>query len=55
MFLDIEKELFQKILIENCKNLPIIKIGEKEQQPFIDKVDQILSLKKDNQKLILPL
>ncbi len=48
MFLDIEKELFQKILIENCKNLPIIKIGEKEQQPFIDKVDQILSLKKDN-------
>ena len=35
-------------MIENCKNLPIIKIGEKEQQPFIDKVDQILSLKKDN-------
>lgn len=48
MFLDIEKELFQKILIENCKNLPIIKIGVKEQQPFIDKVDQILSLKKVN-------
>ena len=48
MFLDIEKELFQKILIENCKNLPIIKIGVKEQQPFFDKVDQILSLKKDN-------
>lgn len=48
MFLDIEKELFQKILIENCKNLSIIKIGEKEQQPFTDKVDQILSLKKDN-------
>ncbi|MFK7050808.1 hypothetical protein FLACOL_02330 [Flavobacterium columnare] len=48
MFLDIEKELFQKILIENCKNLPIIKIGENEQQPFIDKVVQILSLKKDN-------
>jgi hypothetical protein len=28
--------------------LPIIKISKKDQQPFIDKVDQILSLKKDN-------
>jgi len=48
MFLDIEKELFQKILIENCKNLPIIKIENNLQQPFIEKVDQILELKKDN-------
>ncbi|MFC4739368.1 Eco57I restriction-modification methylase domain-containing protein [Flavobacterium ponti] len=28
--------------------IPIIKIGKKEQQPFIDKVDQILALKKAN-------
>lgn len=48
MFLDIEKELFQKILIENCKNLPIIKIEKTDQKPFIDKVDQILTLKKEN-------
>ena len=45
MFLDIEKELFQKILIENCKNLPIANISSDLQQPFIEKVDQILTLK----------
>ncbi len=28
--------------------IPIFKISKKDQQPFIDKVDQILSLKKDN-------
>lgn len=48
MFLDIEKELFQKILIENCKNLPIVKIDIKNQQPFIAKVDQILALKQND-------
>jgi len=48
MFLDIEKELFQKILIENCKKLPIKEISNSDQQPFIEKVDQILALKKDN-------
>jgi adenine-specific DNA-methyltransferase len=46
MFLDIEKELFQKILIKNCKKLSIKEISMKEQQPFIEKVDQILALKK---------
>jgi hypothetical protein len=48
MFLDIEKELFQKILIENCKNLPIANISTDLQQPFIEKVDQILTLKQSN-------
>lgn len=48
MFLDIEKELFQKILIENCKKLPIKEISKQSQQPFIEKVDQILTLKKEN-------
>ncbi len=48
MYLDIEKDLFQKILIENCKNLPLVYLETINQQPFIDKVDQILSLKKEN-------
>ena len=29
-------------------NIPLIEIPKQDQQPFIDKVDQILSLKKDN-------
>jgi hypothetical protein len=29
-------------------NIPLIEISKSEQQPFIDKVDQILALKKDN-------
>ncbi|MDX9799669.1 MAG: N-6 DNA methylase, partial [Bacteroidales bacterium] len=51
-FLDIEKELFQKILIANCKKLPIIYLDEQLQQPFIDKADLILSLNKELQELI---
>jgi type II restriction/modification system DNA methylase subunit YeeA len=34
-----------KVIFEQ---IPVKQIPEKEQQPFIDKVDQILSLKKDN-------
>lgn len=49
MFLDIEKELFQKILIENCRKLPIAKINSYEQQNYIDIIDQILTIKKENQ------
>jgi len=41
-FLDIEKDLFQKILIANCKQLPIINISDEKQQPFILNVDKIL-------------
>jgi len=39
-FLDLEKDLFQKILIANCKQFPI-KICEHE-NPFIEKIDLIL-------------
>lgn len=42
------KGLFPKILINDVRNIPIVEIPKPEQQPFIDKVDQILSLKKDN-------
>nr|WP_321357932.1 N-6 DNA methylase [uncultured Draconibacterium sp.] len=43
-FLDLEKELFQKILIANCKQFPIKLIGENEQQPFVEKADNIIEL-----------
>jgi tRNA1(Val) A37 N6-methylase TrmN6 len=46
-FLDIEKEVFQKILIENCKKFPIKAISISEQKPFIEKVTQILLLNKE--------
>ncbi len=46
LFLDIEKELFQKILIENCKKFPVMPFENKE---IIEtKVNQILEIKKDN-------
>lgn len=38
-YLDIEKKLFQKFLIENCKKLPIKYISESEQLPFVDKAE----------------
>ena len=34
MYLDLEKDLFQKILIANCKKLPIKEISLQEQQPL---------------------
>jgi adenine-specific DNA-methyltransferase len=37
-----------EITIQSIKNIPIPKISKPKQKPFIDKVDQILSLKKDN-------
>jgi len=43
LYLDIEKELFQKILIENCKKFPIKTTLNEE--VFISKFEQILSLK----------
>lgn len=42
------KGLFPKILINDVRNIPIVEIPKPEQQPLIDKVDQILSLKKAN-------
>ncbi|MGD0590844.1 MAG: TaqI-like C-terminal specificity domain-containing protein [Bacteroidota bacterium] len=45
LYLDIEKELFQKILIENCKKFPIKLVTQKGQQPFLKLVDKILEKK----------
>lgn len=47
-YLDLEKELFQKILIANCKEFPIPAISIDAQQPFIALTDTMLSL---NQQL----
>ena len=46
-FLDLEKDLFQKVLIANCKELPIIKISLSEQLEFVEKADLMLSLNND--------
>ena len=46
-YLDLEKELFQKILIANCKEFPIPECTD--QQPFIDLADKMISLNKDLQ------
>ncbi|RNI39883.1 class I SAM-dependent DNA methyltransferase [Hanamia caeni] len=45
-FLDLEKILFQKILIGNCKKFPIAK--PKTIKPFITLVDKILEAKKSD-------
>ncbi len=45
-FLDIEKVVFQKILIANAKQLPIKTCSVDQQQPIIDLVDKILAAKK---------
>ena len=52
MYLDLEKDLFQKILIANCKKLPIKEISLEAQQPFIEKADKMLSLNKDLQEKV---
>ncbi len=50
-FLDIEKEIFQKLLIENCKKFPIKNLTPEAQQPFIEKVNGILALQPKARKL----
>lgn len=50
MYLDLEKELFQKILIANCKEFPIPDISLEDQQPFIELADTMLSLNKQLQE-----
>lgn len=42
-FLDLEKKIFQKILIGNCKNFPIK--FPKSKKPFITLIDKILESK----------
>jgi len=49
-YLDLEKELFQKILIANCKEFPIPSIPLADQQPFIELADAMLALNKDLQE-----
>ena len=51
MYLDLEKDLFQKILIANCKKLPIREISLEAQQPFIEKANKMLFLNKNLQEL----
>lgn len=50
-FLDIEKDLFQKILIANCKQLPIKVIDKNSQLPFIEKANSMLSFKQELQNV----
>jgi len=40
-----KKGLFPKILVNDVRNLPIKEISEQEQKPFIELVEQIMSLK----------
>jgi len=42
------KGLFPKILINDVRLIPLVEVDNQMQQPFTEKVDQILSLKKDN-------
>ena len=49
-FLDIEKVVFQKVLIANAKQLPIKICSSEQYQPIIDLVDKILAAKKENQQ-----
>lgn len=49
-FLDLEKELFQKILIANCKSLPIKNIPNFYENEIVLKVDSIINLNKDLQE-----
>jgi type I restriction-modification system DNA methylase subunit len=49
-FLDLEKELFQKILIANCKKFPIKKITKENENVFNQKADIMFFLNKDLQE-----
>jgi type I restriction-modification system DNA methylase subunit len=42
VFLEEYKDRFQKILIKDCKQFPIKKIGKIQQEPFIEKVSSIM-------------
>lgn len=51
-FLDLEKELFQKLLIANCKNFPIPKLKNDEENQLVFIVDRMLNLQTEYQLLI---
>lgn len=48
-YLDLEKNLFQKILIANCKRFPIKILSKELQLPFIQKADTMLLQNKELQ------
>ncbi len=50
-YLEEYKDRFQKVLIKDCKEFPIKPIAQKQQQPFIAKVNAIISLNKEFQTL----
>ena len=52
LYLDIEKELFQKILIENCKRFPIKKLESNIQLELESLIDKILENQNDNTQII---
>lgn len=49
-YLDLEKNLFQKILIANCKNFPIPKVSKEVETVFVKLVDNILTYNKQLQE-----
>ena len=51
-FLDLEKELFQKILIANCKKFPVSKKLINESSFFDDIIDEIIDLKEQENTII---
>ncbi|MEN6511978.1 MAG: N-6 DNA methylase [Chloroherpetonaceae bacterium] len=54
-YLDVSKHLFQKILIQNCKKIPIPKSPDTNiQNQLVQLVDTMLQLNKDLQKATLP-
>lgn len=48
VYLDIEKKVFQKVLIANCKQLPIRVVNDLLQEPIVTLVTQILDAKRAN-------
>lgn len=54
-YLDLSKNLFQKILIQNCKKFPIkINPTKAQQTEITNLVDQLLQFNKDKQNATLP-
>ena len=46
------RQLFPKLILEDLRKFPIKDIDSTEQAPFIEKVNQILAIKKKIQRLI---
>jgi hypothetical protein len=50
LYLDIEKELFQKILIENCKQFPMKNTNKSIATQLENKVDEMIDCEADCEK-----